>query len=88
MDSKTPELILGWCHSFRSHGLTVDEIQDCFASLDVSGSDLPHPIQKLIIESQRELDAIRWGMCTAGQHAELERIFTELEPLLDRNDWK
>lgn len=75
----TEELILSWSRGFRADELTVEDIQDRFATLDVSGPDLPQSVQKRIIEAQRELDAIRWGMCEAGQRAEIGRIFAELE---------
>lgn len=76
------ELILSWSRGFRADVLTVEDIQDRLATLDVSGTDLPDAAQKRIVEAQRELDAIRWGMCEAGQRAEIGRIFAELEPLL------
>jgi hypothetical protein len=78
----TAELILSWSRGFCANELTVEDIQENIAMLDVSGSDLPHPAQKRIVEVQRELDAIRWGMCEAGQHAEIARVFAELERLL------
>jgi hypothetical protein len=78
----TKELILSWSRGFREDEFTVEDIQDCFASLDLSGTDLPHAAQKRIREAQRELDAIQWGMCEAGQRAEIKRIFAELDRLL------
>jgi hypothetical protein len=84
----TEELILSWYRGFRADELTVEDIQDRFATLDVSGIDLAHAVRKRIGESQRELDAIRWGMCEAGQRAEIGRIFAELERLLARNQAK
>ena len=76
------ELILSWSRGFRADELTVEDIRDRLARLDVSGSGLPKTAQKRIVDAQRELDAILWGMCEAGQRAEIGRIFTELEPLL------
>lgn len=82
------ELILSWSGGFRTDELTVEDIQDRFAALDMSGTELPHTAQKRIVEAQRELDAIRWGMCAAGQRAEIGRIFAEFERLLARNKAK
>ncbi len=79
------ESLLAWSRSFRCNELTVEEIQDRFASLNVSGSDLPADLRKLLLESQMELDSIRWGMCTAGQRGEIARIFTEIEALIAHN---
>ena len=76
------ELILSWSRGFRADELTVEDIRDGLARLDVSGTGLPKTAQKRIVDAQRELDAILWGMCEAGQRAEIGRIFTELEPLL------
>lgn len=76
----TEELILRWSRGFRADELTVEDIEDHFATLDVSGADLAYSVRKRIIEAQRELDAIRWGMCKAGQR--VGRIFAELERLL------
>ena len=78
----TAELILSWSRSFRADELTVEDIRDRLARLDVSGTGLPKAAQKRIVEAQRELDAILWGMCEAGQRAEIGRIFAELELLL------
>jgi hypothetical protein len=80
----TAELILSWSRGFRAGELTVDDIQDRFVTLDVSGTELPRAWQERITEAQRELDAIRWGICEAGQRGEIERIFAELEILLAR----
>ena len=80
--------MLSWSRSFRTDELTVEDVQDHFATLDMSGTELPHTTQKRIVEAQRELDAIRWGMCAAGQRAEIGRIFAELERLLARNEAK
>ncbi len=89
MDSKhIPDLILDWSRSFRCNEMTVDEIQDCFASLDVSASDVRDDVRKLIVESQLELDSIRYGMCTAGQRNEITRIFADIERLLARTSAK
>lgn len=77
----TEELILSWSRAFRADEFTVEDIQDRFATLDVSGIDLAPAVRKRIVEGQRELDAIRWGMCEAGQRAEIGRIFAELEQL-------
>jgi hypothetical protein len=75
-------LILGWYRGFRADQLTVEDIQDCFAMLDVSRSELPPAAQEYVVKAQRELEAVRWGLCEAGQRAEVGRIFAELEPLL------
>ena len=89
MDSDNiTELILSWSRSFRTDELTVEDIQDRFAALDMSGTELPHTAQKRIVEAQRELDAIRWGTCAAGQRAEIGRIFAELDRLLARKKAK
>lgn len=82
------ELILSWSRGFRADELTVEDIQDRFAMLDVSGTDSPHAAQDRIIEAQRELDAIRWGMCEAGQRTEIGRVLAELERLLACNKAK
>jgi hypothetical protein len=78
----TADLILNWSAGFRADELTVEDIDDRFAALDVSRTDLPDTAQKRIVEAQRELDAIRWGMCEAGQRAEIARVFKDLEQLL------
>ena len=82
------ELILSWSRGFRADELTVEDIQDRLSTLEVSGTDLPHAAQKRFAEAQRELDAIRWGMCEAGQRAEIVRILAELERLLGPNKAK
>jgi hypothetical protein len=85
MDSNNiAELIVSWSRSFRADELTVEDIQDRFATLDMSGTALPQTAQKRIVEAQRELDAILWGICEAGQRAEIGRVFAELERLLVR----
>ncbi len=61
MGNDTAELILSCSRGFSANELTVKDIQENIATLDVSGSDLPHPAQKRIVEVQRELDAIRWA---------------------------
>jgi hypothetical protein len=76
------ELIHSWSRGFRAQELTAEEIQDRFAELDVSTTDAPQPVRSRILEAQRELDAIRWGMCAAGQRAEIGRVFAELEEFL------
>ena len=86
--NNTEELILSWSRGFRADELTVEDIQDHFATLDVSGIDLAPAVRKRIVEGQRELDAIRWGMCEAGQRAEIGRIFAELEQLLGAHKTK
>lgn len=78
----TAALILSWSRSFRRNDLTVEDTQDRLATLDVRKTDLPLVLQKRIVEARRELDAIRWGMCEAGQHAAIGRILAEFEPLL------
>lgn len=89
MDSnKIAELILSWCHDFRADELSLDDIQDRIATLDVSGADLPETVQKRLLEAQREIDTIRWGMCEAGQRAEVARVLAELERLLGRGPAK
>jgi hypothetical protein len=85
-NNRTAGLILSWARGFRADQLSVEDIQERFATLEVSGTDLPRASQERILEAQRELDAIRWGMCEAGQRAEIQRIFAELEPLLT-NPW-
>jgi hypothetical protein len=80
------ELILSWSRSFRANELTVEDIQDRFVTLDMSKTDLPLTAQKRIVEAQRELDSILWGMCEAGQRAEVGRVFAELERIFARND--
>lgn len=90
MDSNNiPELILSWSRSFRSDELTVEAIHDRFATLDLSRADLPHSVHERIVEAQRELDAILWGMCEAGQRAEICRVFGELERFFSaqRDEW-
>ncbi len=81
--SDTAELILSWSRGFHADQLTVEDIQDRFAALEVSESDLSQSAKKRVVAAQSELDAIRWGMCEAGQSAEISRIFFELEQLLD-----
>ena len=76
------ELILRWSRGFHADELTVEEVQDRFASLDVNTTARAEPLRQRIIQAQRELDAIRWGMCAAGQRAEVGRIFSELERFL------
>jgi hypothetical protein len=78
-DDNIENLILGWARGFRADVLTVEDIQERFAALDVSVTDLAQPIRRRVVEVQRELDMIRWGMCEAGQRAEIGRIFAELE---------
>ena len=78
----TAELIHSWSRGFRADELTVEDIQERFATLDASGPDLAHAIRKRIGEAQRELDSIRWGMCEAGQRAEIGRVLGELERFL------
>ncbi len=80
---RTAELILSWSRSFRADELSVEDIQEHFATLEVSGTGLPPAAQERIREAQRELDAIRWGLCETGQRAEIQRISAELEPLLN-----
>jgi hypothetical protein len=77
----TAELILKWSRSFCANELSVEDMQDRIAALNVSETNLPHRAKERVIEAQQELDAIRWGMCEAGQHAEIGRIFAELAPL-------
>ena len=76
------ELFLSWSRSFRAHQLTVEEIHDRFANLDVSAMHTTEPVRRRVMEAQRELDLMRWGMCEAGQQAEIGRIFAELERFL------
>lgn len=80
--NRTAELILSWSRGFQADELSVEDIQDHFATLEVSATDLPPASQERILEAQRELDAIRWGLCETGQRAEIQRIFAELEPWL------
>ena len=80
--NRTAELILSWSRGFQADELSVEDIQDHFATLEVSATDLPPASQERIREAQRELDAIRWGLCETGQRAEIQRIFAELEPWL------
>ncbi len=81
-NNEAEELILSWSRGFRAHELTAEDIQDRFAALDVSTMNAAEPVRRRVIEAQRELDLIRWGMCEAGQRAEIARIFAELERLL------
>ncbi len=81
--NRTVELILSWSRGFRADELSVEDIQERFATLEVSGTDLPPASQERIRAAQQELDAIRWGLCETGQRAEIQRIFAELEPLLN-----
>src|SRR6266511_1951717 len=81
-NNEVEELILSWSRGFRAHELTAEDIQERFAALDVSTMNAAEPARRRVIEAQRELDLIRWGMCEAGQSAELGRIFAELERLL------
>ena len=53
------DLILNWSAGLRADELTVEDIEDRFAALDVSETDLPNAVQKRIVGAQRELDAIR-----------------------------
>ena len=76
------ELILSWSRGFRAHELTVEEIQERFAALDVSAFETTEPFRRRIMEAKRELDLMRWGMCEAGQQAEIARVFAEFEQFL------
>jgi hypothetical protein len=80
-NGRTAELILSWSRGFQADELSVEDIQEHFARLEVSGTDLP-PASQERREAQRELDAIRWGLCETGQRAEIQRVFAELEPWL------
>ena len=82
-NDKTAELIHAWARAFRADELSVEDIADRLATLDLAG--LPEAARKRLVEAQRELDAIRWGLCEAGQRAEIARIFAELEAMLDRD---
>lgn len=77
--NEVEKLIRSWARSFRAGALTVEEVQQRFAALDVSGPELAQAVGIRIAEAQRELDAMRWGMCEAGQRAEIGRVFAELE---------
>ena len=77
--NEVEESIRSWARSFRAGALTVEEVQQRFATLDVSGSELAQAVGIRIAEAQRELDAMRLGMCEAGQRAEIGRVFAELE---------
>ena len=76
------ELVLSWSRGFRTNILTAEDIHDRFAALDVSTMEAAEPVRQRVIQAQRELDAVRWGMCAAGQQAEIGRILGELERVL------
>ncbi len=82
MPPSASEELLDWSHRFRRGELTAEDIQDRFATIDLS--DLPAELAKPVADAQRELDFIRYGMCETGQCGEITRIFCELEPLLRR----
>jgi hypothetical protein len=77
--NEVEKLIRSWARSFRAGALTVEEVQQHFAALDVSGPGLAQAVRIRIAEAQRELDTMRWGMCEVGQRAEIGRVFAELE---------
>ena len=78
-ENELEELVRSWSRGFRMDELAVEDIQDRFAALDVSTTGAAEPVRRRVMQAQRELDAIRWGMCEAGQRAEIGRIFAELE---------
>lgn len=80
--SNTVEQILTWAGGFRSGELTVEDVQERFATLDITGENFALPFRKRVTEAKRELDAIRFGMCESGQRAEIARIFVDLERIV------
>jgi hypothetical protein len=82
--NETEKLILSWSRGFRANELTVEDIQERFATLEVRGQELAPAVGKFIADCKRELDAIVWGMCERGQREEIERMFAEFERLFAR----
>jgi hypothetical protein len=74
--------ILDWAQQFRAAELTVEDVQERFAALDVSESKLPENLNKAIWEAKRLLGAIRFSLCEAGQYDEIVRIFVQLQQLI------
>ncbi len=81
--SDVEKLIGSWARSFRAGALTVEEVQQRFAALDVNGPELAQDVRLRIAEAQQELDVMRWGVCEVGQRAEIGRVFSELERFFD-----
>ena len=81
---ETERLIRSWAQGFRVNELTADDIHERFATLEPSEVCTTPEAAKLIADCKRELDAIRWSMCEAGQRGEIERIFVEFEQLFAR----
>ena len=80
------KLILELVRCFRDGELDREAVQDKFASLSGKEiADLPPEVQNAVAVAQRELDAIRWGMCAADQTGEMERIFGDLEAVFHRH---
>ncbi len=74
-----PPDVQSWTEAFRTGELTVDEIHERFAAFNVTGCELSRTVANAIAVAQRELDAIRFGMCEAGQRGEIARILADLE---------
>jgi hypothetical protein len=86
-DSTVCEKLCDWSRRFHAGEMTVDDVQESFAALsneDVSA--LPAPLGAAVAGARQELDAIRYGMCQAGQAGEISRIFNDLESLMTRLD--
>lgn len=74
--------IRSWADRFRRGELTVEDVQERFATIsETELQNLAADLRAGVIQARQELDAIRYGMCEAGQRGELERIFRELERL-------
>lgn len=76
--------IYSWAQQFRQGELTVEDVQDRFAAIteeDIAG--LASDLSAGLMRARQELDAIRYGMCETGQRGEIQRIFRELESLME-----
>lgn len=78
--------IRSWARQFRQGELTVEDVQDRFAELsEAEIASLQADLREAVKRARQELDAIRYGMCEPGQRGELQRIFAELEAVMDRS---
>lgn len=76
-----------WAQQFRGGELSVEEVQERFAAIaDQDVASLRSELRRWLQRSRQELDAIRYGMCEAGQRGEIERIFRELEALMEHSE--
>jgi hypothetical protein len=75
--------IRDWSRRFAGREMTVEDVQEAFASLrDEEIERLAPELRSALNQARQELDAIRFGMCEAGQAGEVSRIFQELDSVL------